>query len=503
MDASLIETHVSVVLFLGDHAYKLKKPVRFPFADLSTREARQALCIREVELNRRLAPDVYEGVADVLGPDGTLCDHLVVMRRMPADRRLSELVAAADPRVGPAIDELAHLLAGFHRSADRSAEIDTAARRDAIADRWLRNEVQMRSISGSGLDPAVLARALMLADRFLSGREVLFDHRIADGRVCDGHGDLLADDIFLLDDGPRVLDCIEFDDELRHVDVVDDLAFLVMDLEHLGAPHLGEALVDAYERASGDDVPRGLLHFCVAYRAQVRALVAALRAAQCEDPEEQARCAAEAARHLDQCVRRLERGAVRLILVGGLPGTGKTTVATGIGEQGGWTVLHSDLVRKALAGIPGDESASAPFNSGIYTAEMTDRTYDAMLSSARRLLMLGESVVLDASFVSGRHRAAARSLAAETTSELVELRCTLDPEAAAQRIRQRMARGDDASDADPAVAVRLAGEIDPWPESFELATDPPPETIIGGAVREVLTRPGPGPGDRLGDGYGP
>lgn len=496
MDASLIETHVSVVLFLGDHAYKLKKPVVFPFADLSTRGARQALCHREVELNRRLAPDVYEGVADVLGPDGSACDHLVVMRRMPNDRRLSLLVETHDPRVGPAMDDLARVLAAFHLTADRSAEIDSAATRDAVADRWRRNDDQMRGLTGSGLDPVALDRVMALADRFLSGRDPLFDHRIALGRICDGHGDLLADDIFLLDDGPRILDCIEFDDRLRHVDVVDDIAFLVMDLERLGAANLGDALVEAYEHASGEVVPRNLLHVYVAYRAQVRAMVAGLRAAQCDDAAERARHEAEAAELLDQCVRRLERATVRLVIVGGLPGTGKTTVAKGIGERTGWAVLRSDVLRKELAGLPADEATAASYRSGIYTAEMTDRTYDVLLGEARRLLMLGESVVLDASFVSDRHRRTARALAGEMGSELVELRCTVGDDVATERIRLRMAGGIDASDADPGVAARLAEVIDGWPESIDVPTDGHIDAVVDQALAHALAGPGSAVGAR-------
>ena len=310
MDAAVVETHVSVVFFVGDHAYKLKKPVVFPFADLSTREARQSLCHREVELNRRLAPDVYEGVAEVTGPDGSPCDHLVVMRRMPGDRRLSTLVRERDRRARGAIGPIAARLAAFHAEADRSSLIDEGGSSDEVRGRWHRNADQMRPLTGACFDPAELDRVMTLADRFLAGRRALFDHRIAIGAVCDGHGDLMADDIFVLDDGPRILDCVEFDDRLRYVDVVDDLAFLVMDLERLGAPDLGEELVCAYERETGDSVPRNLLHFYVAYRAQVRAMVAGLRAAQCDDPTERDVHEVEAARLLHQCVERLGAGHV-------------------------------------------------------------------------------------------------------------------------------------------------------------------------------------------------
>jgi aminoglycoside phosphotransferase family enzyme/predicted kinase len=478
MDAAVVETHVSVVFFVGDHAYKLKKPVVFPFADLSTREARQSLCFREVELNRRLAPDVYEGVAEVTDPDGSPCDHLVVMRRMPADRRLSTLVREGDPRAREVIGPIATRLTAFHEAADRSSLIDAGGTTDEVRGRWHRNADQMRPLAGVCFEPAELERAMTLADRFLAGRQALFDQRIAIGAVCDGHGDLMADDIFVLDDGPRILDCVEFDDRLRYVDVVDDVAFLVMDLERLGAPDLGRELVRAYERESGDPVPRNLLHFYVAYRAQVRAMVAGLRAAQCDDPTERAVHEAEATRLLHQCVDRLERGTCRLVIVGGLPGTGKSTVSEALARRHSWSLLRSDVLRKELAGLAPDEAAPSAFGDGIYTSDMTTRTYDALLDEARRLLGLGVSVVVDASFVSARARRAARSVADEADAEMVELRCTVDRDEADRRMRSRLDAGDDASDADPAIAARLAATADPWPESTEISTEGPLEQVV-------------------------
>ncbi len=489
VDAALVETHVSLVVFVGDHAYKLKKPVRFPFADLSTREAREALCHREVELNRRLAPDVYEGVIDLIGPDGAVCDHLVAMRRMPSDRRLSGLVASGDPRVGAAMAAIAEVLARFHARADRSPEIASAATPAAVLDRWRRNDAQMRPFAGSCFDREGLDRVLHLVERFVEGRRPLFDRRIDEGCICDGHGDLLADDVFLLDDGPRILDCIEFDDRLRHVDVVDDLAFLVMDLERLDAPHLGEALVAAYERESGATVPAGLLDLYVAYRAQVRAMVAALRASQCEDDDERAEHEDDARRLFELCRAHVERATVRLVIVGGLPGTGKTTVARGIGERTGWAVLRSDVVRKQLTGHEPGAPAAAPFGEGIYSSEVSDRTYQAMEDAARECLLDGRSVVLDASFASAPRRQAARELARETASELVEIRCTVDPDEAERRVLRRAVIGVDASDADPEVAARLAETFDPWPESVELPTDRSIEPLVDDATAMATALP--------------
>jgi aminoglycoside phosphotransferase family enzyme/predicted kinase len=485
--AAIAETHLSVVVFVGDHAYKLKKAVQFPFIDLRTREARERVCRREVELNRRLAPDVYEGVADVVGPDGQVCDHLVVMRRMPPDRRLSTLVAAGDPAVPGALVQLAGLLARFHRAADRSPQIDVAGHPDTLLARWRDNGETLRRFDGTMFPAGATDEVVERAAAYLSGRGPLLERRRAEGWICDGHGDLLADDVFVLPDGPRVLDCIEFDDALRHGDVVADIAFLAMDLERLGAVEEADRFVHAYEEASGATLPRSLLHLSIAYRAQVRALVTALRAEQ-EGSGKGAADAELARRLLALCRRHVRAATPRLVLVGGLPGTGKSTLARALGERYGWPVRRADVVRKELAGESAETSMPAPFGEGPYTAEARDRVYDALAERAAGQLAMGESVVVDATFNAARHREAFAAVARATASELVELRCTLDPVEAAARLARRQAAGGDASDADAAVAARLAAEADPWPSAVDVPTAAAPDEVAEIAARVLHDR---------------
>jgi hypothetical protein len=315
------ETHSAVVLLVGDRAYKLKKPVDLGFLDFGTRAKREAACRDEVALNRRLSPDVYLGVADIRGPDGAPCDHLVVMRRMPSERRLTTLVRAGAP-VHDQVRAVARLVAAFHATARRGPEIAAEGGRDAILGRWTESFHQVRPFRGGAIEADLLDEIERRTVDFLAGREPLFADRIADGRVVDGHGDLLADDIFCLDDGPRVLDCIEFAERLRWLDGLDDAAFLAMDLERLGAPELAGRFLDWYAEFSADPAPPSLRHHYVAYRAFVRAKVACLRSAQGDEE-----AAADAAAHAALTVEHLRAGAVRLILVGGLPGTGKSTAS--------------------------------------------------------------------------------------------------------------------------------------------------------------------------------
>lgn len=465
----VFETHISWVVMLGDRVYKVKKPVRTGFLDFSTVEARGRACRREVELNRRLAPDVYTGVATMHDERDRVCEHVVVMRRMPDDRRLSSLV-----QQGADVDEglraLARRMASFHTHAARSAEIDRAGRRDAVASHWEDNFAELRPFAGDVLDPDEVRRVEDLARRYLAGRSALFDTRIEAGLVRDGHGDLQAQDIFLLEDGPRVLDCIEFDDRLRHGDVLQDVAFLAMDLERLGRPDLARSFLDGYVELFGHPWPASLEHHYVAHRAHVRSKVACLRHSQGGEGARD-----EARRLHELCLRHLSSGRVHLVVVGGLPGTGKSTLATALAEREGWVLLRSDEVRKDLAGIGHLESGRASFGEGLYAAERKDATYRELLARAHTALTHGESVILDASWASAAHRRRAARLAEETSSELLQVRCTVPSEVAMSRIR---ARTGDASDATPEVAATLADSFDRWPEATEIDTSASPDRAL-------------------------
>ncbi|WP_240196928.1 bifunctional aminoglycoside phosphotransferase/ATP-binding protein [Nonomuraea lactucae] len=215
------------------------------FLDFTTREARQAACRAEVELNRRLAPDVYEGVADVLGPDGQPCEHVVVMRRMPDERRLATLIRAGKP-VEEHVRQIARVLASLHGSARRGPEIDRQGTRESLRSHWVASFEQVRALPGATLDADTMREIERLGMRFLDGRGRLFAVQIAEGRIVEGHGDLLAEDIFCLDNGPRILDCLEFDERLRSLDGLDDAAFLAMDLERLGSPRPAEVFLHGY-----------------------------------------------------------------------------------------------------------------------------------------------------------------------------------------------------------------------------------------------------------------
>lgn len=486
---ALVETHASIVVFVGDRAYKLKKPLDLGFLDFTTPEARRTACHRETELNRRLAPDVYLGVADVVGADGAVCDHLVVMRRMPTDRRLSTLVIAGVP-VDDHLRGIARQLAALHARSERSAAANEAASVSATRSRWRSNTNAMLAMEPSPFALDLVEATQALADRYLDGRTPLFAQRIAAGRAVDGHGDLLADDIFCLEDGPRILDCLEFDDRLRVGDGLADAAFLSMDLERLGRPDLGARFLEQYRELGGDAWPASLAHHHLAYRAQVRAKVTAIRSAQGD-----AAASTEAAALLDLTMAHLDAGRVRLVLVGGLPGTGKSTLAAALGHELPAAVLRSDEVRKQLTGVPTLEPAPADFGVGIYGPATTTATYEALLRRAEVALGLGESVVLDASWTSAAWRARARSVAATASAEPSELRCDAPVEVTLHRLAERAHAGSDPSDATPAIAAVMTSITDPWPEATTIDTRDDRATSLAAAVRHIRSWSSFGPRD--------
>jgi aminoglycoside phosphotransferase family enzyme/predicted kinase len=447
LNAQVRETHTGIVILAGDKAYKAKKPIATDFLDFSTPERRVRACEDEVALNRRLAPDSYLGVAHLIGPEGARSEPVIVMRRYPDVARLASLVKNGEP-VHHHLCAIAETLARFHDGAARGPAIDALGEARAVSARWQQNLLELQRHSGAIIPRESISDAGRLAAQFISGRVSLFAQRIADRRIVDGHADLLADDIFCMSDGPALLDCLEFDAHLRYVDGIDDAAFLAMDLEFLGRRDLGELFLDEYSERADDDAPQALRDFYVAYRAVVRAKVDCIRVAQGHQD-----AAADARRHMDIALSHLRTGAVRLILIGGGPGTGKTTLSRALAQDIDAEVISTDDVRRELqhAGVISGEAGE--LNAGLYTPENAKRVYDEVLRRARLLLAGGRSVILDGTWRDVRQRERARAFAGEIASPIVELTCSLPLSMVSARVRGRR---KSTSDATPEIAEALA-----------------------------------------------
>ncbi|PVX65745.1 MULTISPECIES: bifunctional aminoglycoside phosphotransferase/ATP-binding protein [Rhodococcus] len=467
------ETTTGVVLLVRERAYKIKKALSTAYLDFGTPTQRQTALLRELELNRRMSPDVYLGVTQLNDPLDATREPILVMARMPEDRRLSSMITSDQDAAGE-VHSIASLIADFHRRAIRGAWIDEQATAESVGARWKSNIAELRELCVGTVPVGSVDEINTMAETFLLGRTVLFDRRIADGHIVDGHGDLLSDDIFVLPDGPRILDCLDFDDQLRFVDTIDDASFLAMDLEFLGREDLADEFLTTIVALSQDLPPRALIDHYIAYRATVRAKVDALRMRQGGTGS-----IARLERHLALACSHLRRAEVRLCLVGGLPGSGKSTLSVGLAEHTGAVVISSDRLRRELMEDGTLTGAADEYRQGLYSPAALDTVYAEMLARAHRQLTMGQSVILDATWSDSRYRHNAQGLCLSTSSALIEICCSTPLPVAVQRIAMRT---ESLSDATATTAAAIEAGQDPWPESVSIDTNIDIDVSIEAAV---------------------
>jgi hypothetical protein len=468
------QTHISVVFLAGDFAYKLKKPVDFGFVDYGDLERRRHFCRREVELNRRLAEDVYLGVWAVVERDGRwvlrdadsvdesqVVEWAVRMRRLDEDLTLGKRLARGELARG-SLSRLGGHIARFHRAADRDDEIAAFASFEAVAKNALENFSQTRAHVGLTVKPEVHARLERLFEATLSDKRATIDARQAANVPCDTHGDLRLEHVHIDRDGEiRIVDCVEFNDAFRFADPVSDIAFLSMDLLIRGYHAESADILDDYFTVREDPRGRSLLPLYVAYRSAVRAKVHGLKADEAEVPESERASAKQRSRmHWNFALRVLAppRRRPRLLLVGGLPGTGKSTVARELKARG-WIddIIDTDKVRKGLAGLEDKASARDDFEGGIYTEAWTQKTYAECRRRARSALAKGRRVVVDASFRHEAHRDDFAELGLAMGVPPVFIECALPDDVVRERLSAREA---DISDADVEVYDRMRDQWD-------------------------------------------
>jgi len=463
----LIETHISWVLLTDMLAYKLKKPVRLPFLDFTTLAARRRYCEEELRLNRRLAPSLYLDVVEVrdspAGPtfdgDGTVLDAAVRMRRFPDGALWSEKLAAGLLSARH-VDAMAQRLGDFHRDA-AVAPKDSAFASTAAHERITRRlidaideELVAAASPGSQWDAL---RAWLLQQ--LRELAPLWEVRRRDGRVRECHGDLHLANVLQLGDEAAAFDGIEFDDELRWIDVLDDIAFLAMDLLAQGQRALAFRFVNAYLETSGDYDGLPALRFYMVRRALVRWQVTAIGEGQ--GVHSAARCGA--ADYLALAAALSRSADARLAITHGLPGSGKSFVSQGLIEAAGAIRVRSDVERKRLFGL-GALQSSRDRMGDIYDGKTTAHTYARLHEVARVALIAGWPVVVDAAFLRRSERAQFAALATSLAVPFSIIDCRAAMPLLRQRLVQRQASGGDASEADVAVLERLCEVAEPLDE---------------------------------------
>lgn len=498
---TIVQTHISIVCLADELVFKLKKPVRLPFLDFSTLERRRTVCRDEVRLNRRLCPDVYLGTAALRRAGGALrfaavgddesaddLDVAVVMRRLPDERMLDQLLASGSVGVDEA-RQLAVTLADFHASCDRGARVRELGSPERLAALSSDNFAALRNAPESAVDRTLLAAVEAAAADAMVRQQPLLERRAAQGRVVDGHGDLHARNICMLSP-PQIYDCLEFDAGLRCGDVANEVAFLCMDLRYRGASHLAQAFVDAYALASGDQELRQLLPTMVAYRAMVRCKVSAIAMTEAElGAAAQSAAQQSARRHLQLAAASLvEAGGVRWLVLCGPPGSGKSALAAMLHAVAAWPVVSTDLLRKELAGL-GPTDRLGPEG---YTADFSARTYGELLARARAATAAGASVVvLDGNFATPDMRSQAAAAARQAGAEPIVLWIDVPPSVGLERVRVRMADPERISDAGPEQHARLLARfVPPTPQEgnclARVEGDRPPSACLDAALAALL-----------------
>jgi len=452
----LIQTHISFIFIAGAFVYKVKKAVNFGFLDFTSLEKREYYCREELRLNKRLAPDVYLEVlslreddrGDLAWGDGeNVVEYCVKMRKLPQDRMLKQLLA--EGTVGAAVmAQIAQKLAAFHAVAETGGKIDDCGGIETIRFNHDENFAQTEKYINRTIRPHHYEFIKAYIYGFMEKHGGLLLERVATHKIRDGHGDLHLEHICVAADGIAIFDCIEFNERFRYADVAAEAAFLSMDLDFNGYTDYADAFVKAYVAATGDLGIPTLLHFYKCYYAYVRGKVTSFRLDDPAVKQEDKREAQKTARkYFDLAytyAARLEEPA--LILMTGLMGTGKSALGRKLAPRLGARIIRTDVLRKEILEIDPTERHPDAFGQGIYSDDISQRTYDKALELALDHLRAGKSAVIDASFKKRSDRlkayAAAKSLG--LSFFIVECRCPDD--AVRERLERRAMNKAEASD---------------------------------------------------------
>jgi aminoglycoside phosphotransferase family enzyme/predicted kinase len=466
-DIELIETHISRVFLTGKFVYKIKKPVNLGFADFSTLEKRRHFCAEEVRLNQRLAPDTYIGVVAITGSHAAprlisdqasvdAIEYAVKMRQFPSSAQLDRMLDRGELE-GRHLDAFAWVIADFHQRVSVAGADLCYGDPDEVLRPVKENFPDLYRCLP---DPASTERILALeawTDAEFSKLRNGFASRKQDGFVRECHGDLHLRNLAWIDEGPLVFDCLEFNPELRWIDVMSEVAFLVMDLQARGQAGLASRFLNQYLERAGDYAGLAILPFYLVYRALVRAKVEGIRALQADvDVHEKGAAELACRSYLALPQRYTQREKPRLIVTRGVSASGKTTVSNLLLESLSAIRIRSDVERKRLAGLAAETDARAEVNRGIYDVAGSRETYARLLDLAGQVLAAGFTVIVDAAFLQAGQLQPFQSLAAKRG-----IACTIievsAPEAVLRERIVNRARG--ASDADLTV---LEHQLKAW-----------------------------------------
>lgn len=441
---TFIQTQMSCVFLTDEYAYKIKKPVNLGYVDYTTLEKRLYFCEREIELNRRLCRDAYLGVIPItfetgkfcLGGAGEAAEYAVKMKRLPEDKLLDNMLGknAVTPEM---MDAVAAKVAGFHAEAETNERIAAFGGLSVIKQNSEENFSQTDPYIGRSISEKQFSKIRDYTRRFIQENAPTFEARVKAGRTRDCHGDLHAAHICFCQ-GLCIFDCIEFNERFRYCDVASETAFLAMDLDHFGRADLGKRFIDQYVKSTGDSGIKDLLNFYKCYRACIRGKVACFKSDDALVSAAGKQESAQNAQGYFDLATSYTRKSPVLVVMTGLVGSGKTTMANALSQHMGAVHISSDVTRKRLAGIPETEHRFEEPSSGIYSPEFNAKTYDAIFEQALELLKSGYPVILDAAFLRRSERTRAVTMAEELGADVFMLECRLAPETTRKRLLSRL-----------------------------------------------------------------
>ncbi|MEW5755506.1 MAG: AAA family ATPase [Pseudomonadota bacterium] len=462
-ELTLRETHISWVILTGDYAYKIKKPLNLGFLDFSTVERRRHFCHEEIRLNRRLAPELYLDVVAIcedrfitIGGAGKPIEYAVRMRQFSQDQML-EAVIARHALTEQHLDVFAAAMAEFHARIARSDASSPYGTLAAVTHPQLENFTQIAELGVDAATAARLASIQQWTEQSLQNHAALIAQRHAEGFVRECHGDMHLGNMLVLDDAIRLFDCIEFNPNLYWIDVISEVAFFIMDLQHRGLDAWAFRFLNGYLQHTGDYRGLALLPLYLCYRAMVRAKVSKIRQGQSASKEAQS-AAADFSAYLDLAARHTQPTRPVLIITHGLSGSGKSTYAQPLASHIQAIHIRSDIERKRLFGLTAQQQSFSTIEGGIYTRDASARTYQHLVDTAHTILASGYSVIVDATFLKREQRDLFGALAKALGIPWVILHFAADKETLKANIRARLRAGGDASEADLAVLEQqLAG----------------------------------------------
>lgn len=493
----MLQTHISFVVLTDSFAYKVKKPVDFGFLDFSTLEKRKHFCHEELRLNSRLCPEIYVDVIKFtetadgkhlkINGDGPIVDYAVKMKLFPQENIMTNLLQKQKITTDH-IDGLVDELVTFYNNSSATEEIASFGSVDAVKQNIDENFDQTHDKINTTISKEEFRHIKQANELFFKEKKDLLNFRKKNGFIKSCHGDLHSGNIVLFNDSLCVFDCIEFNKRFRYIDVASDIGFFAMDLDIQNQPYLSSYLIQQYLKKSNDDTLLDVLNLYKSYRAYVRGKVLGF---QLDDPDIDEKKKQALLKQIQPYFSlsayyatlmniQVKQNQPIVFMMSGLTGTGKSTIAGRLAVDYNATVINTDVVRKKTAGVDTFERHLDDPNTGMYSPERVQQTYEKVMEYADGFLKQGKNIVLDATFQKKKHRDMARILADKYNAVFLPLYCSCPDHVAKKWLKQRL-KSKSVSDGRWEIYQMQK-------DSFDMFTDEEKPLLINTAETEYTAR---------------